>query len=68
MIRGSRIDSRAFVNPHGHNQAEVAALAHQVLDLLIGHLAQAADKPMQPDPGSLVLMRFPEQPQPAEVL
>lgn len=68
MIRGSRIDPRAFVNPHGHNQAEVAALAHQVLDLLIGHLAQAADKPMQPDPGSLVLMRFPEQPQPAEVL
>jgi glutamate/tyrosine decarboxylase-like PLP-dependent enzyme len=46
----------------------VAALAHQVLDLLVGHLAQAADKPLQPDPGSLVLMRFPEQPQPADVL
>ncbi len=68
MIRGSRIDPRAFVNPHGHNQTEVSDLAHQVLDMLIGHLADAANKPLQPDPGSLVLMRFPEQPQPAEVL
>jgi len=68
MLRGSRIDPRAFIDPRGGNQREVQALAHQVLDLLVGHLAQAADKPLQPDPGSLVLMRFPEHPQPADIL
>lgn len=68
MLRGSRIDSRAFVDPQGQNQREVGALAHQVLDLLIGHLGHAAHKPLQPDPGSLVLLRFPEQPQPADIV
>lgn len=68
MLRGSRIDARAFVHPAGQNQAEVAELAHAVLDLVIGHLSNASRLPLQPDPGSLVLMRFPEAPQPAEVL
>ena len=68
MLRGSRIDTRAFVHPDGHNHADVAEMAQQVLDMLVGHLAGAATKPLQPDPGSLVLVRFPEQPQPAEVL
>ncbi|MCE2853270.1 MAG: pyridoxal-dependent decarboxylase [Chloroflexaceae bacterium] len=68
MLRGSRIDPRAFVHPAGHNQTDVMALTQQVLEMLVGHLAQAASKPLQPDPGSLVLVRFPEQPQPADVL
>jgi L-2,4-diaminobutyrate decarboxylase len=68
MLRCSKIDPRAFVNPYGTNQTAVTELAHQVVDMLIGHLSNAAQLPMQPDPGSLMMVRFPEQPQPAEVL
>lgn len=68
MLRGGRIDARAFVHPDGQNHAEVTALAHAVMDLLLGHLSQASKLPLQPDPGSLVLMRFPEHPQPVDVL
>ena len=68
MLRGSKIDPRAFVNPHGTNQSAVTELAHQVIDMLIGHLSNAAQLPLQPDPGSLMMVRFPEHPQPAEVL
>lgn len=68
MLRGSRIDPRAFVNPHGTNHAAVTELAHQVVDMLIGHLSNAAQHPLQPDPGSMMLVRFPEQPQSADVL
>jgi hypothetical protein len=67
MLRGSKIYP-PFVNPHGTNHIGVTELAHQVIDMLIGHLSNAAQLPLQTDPGSLMMVRFPEHPQPAEIL
>ena len=50
MLRGSRIDPRAFVHPAGHNQADVMALTQQVLEMLAPKEPAAADEQPHPAP------------------
>lgn len=46
----STLPTTAFIHPGGKNQDEIAALLHQVVDLLVETMAQAANRSPLPEP------------------
>ncbi|MEO0396033.1 MAG: aspartate aminotransferase family protein [Cyanobacteria bacterium P01_A01_bin.137] len=57
----SALPTTAFIRPDGENRDEIASLLHQVVDLLVDAMAQAADR--SPLPGSLVSKTWSQLPQ-----
>ncbi|MEW5703106.1 MAG: pyridoxal-dependent decarboxylase [Pseudomonadota bacterium] len=59
----SKLPTSAFIDPYGKNRAEIDALAHEVLDLVLSHATDALGRP--PVPGKVDLpasVAIPEEP------
>ncbi|MEM1252167.1 MAG: aminotransferase class V-fold PLP-dependent enzyme [Cyanobacteria bacterium P01_H01_bin.21] len=46
----SALPTTAFIRPDGENRAAIAALLHQIIDLLVETMAQATDRSPLPEP------------------
>lgn len=65
----SKLPLTAFIDPRGNNRKEVEALVRRVLDLVIDHIAGAAERPPFPDNDALpVSAAIPESPASDDVL
>lgn len=59
----SKLPSSAFIDPRGHNRAEIDALAREVLDLALSHATDALSRPPIPEkvdlPASIAIPQTP---------